>query len=412
MPRYSYRVRDAGGRLSSGTMSAVDREEVAERLAQKNLEPVSVEEVNFDGTRKEETFSEKFRSGFKTFSTKVPLKTVVFFTRQLTTMLHAGVPISDALTELAQDEKPVFKKIVLEIEEDVSAGKSFSDALARHPGAFTPTFVAVIRSGEASGALVKVLDQMAIYLENVEILKQKIKSAMRYPMFISIFVLLMMIGILWKLVPVFSSMYANFNAELPAPTRVLVAVSDVVKNNILIVALLLILIIVGLKAALTRPSFRFFVDRNIFKLPVYGIILKKNILARFCRTLSLLMESGTPILQAVEITSAVVNNKSYAAELETVYDKLRNGEPLSKALKETGLFPRLVTQLTATGEKSGRIDELLVKAAEFYEREIKTTVDAIASVIEPLLIIVLGGIIGSILITLYLPVFNLGKLLH
>lgn len=412
MARFAYKVRDEDEHLVTGTMEGISSDEVVDRLQQKNYELVSIVELNFDGTRKGETFTEKFKAGFEKMQNHVPLKAVVFFTRQLATMLEAGVPISEALVQLAEGEKPLFKKIILQIEEDVSAGKSFSDAISRHPGAFNNMCVSVIRSGEASGALIAVLDQMAVYLESSEILRQKIVGAMRYPTFIGLFILVMLIGILWKLVPVFASMYKSFDAELPAPTQILVFISSIVQHYFLLVILSLFLIVALFKAALTNPSFQLFVHKYVLKIPIYGIILQKNIWARFCRTLALLMDSGTPILQAVEITSGVVGNRLFSTNLEVVHEKLRNGEPLSKSLKETAIFPRLVTQLTATGEKSGRIDELLVKAAEFYEREIRITVDSLASIIEPALIILLGSIIGGILISLYLPVFNLGKLIH
>jgi type IV pilus assembly protein PilC len=253
---------------------------------------------------------------------------------------------------------------------------------------------------------------MAVYMESTEILRQKIVGAMRYPTFIALFVLLMLIGIMWKLVPVFANMYHSFNAELPLPTRILVAISDVVVGYFPFVILSLVAVVALFKAGLTNPDFRFFVDKHILRVPIYGIILQKNIWARFCRTLALLMESGTPILQAVEITSAVVNNRVFSSQLEVVYEKLRNGEPLSASLKETGLFSRLVTQLAATGEKSGGVGRLLVKAAEFYEREIRITVDSLSSIIEPVLIIFLGGLMGGILIALYMPVFTIGKIIQ
>jgi len=211
---------------------------------------------------------------------------------------------------------------------------------------------------------------------------------------------------------VFASMYKSFDAALPVPTLILVSVSNVVQKYFLLVILAMTLLIIGAKALYTNPSVRFFVHKYVLRIPIYGIILRKNLWARFCRTLALLMESGTPILQAMEITSAVVNNAQFSFHLEAVYEKIRNGEPLSKSLRETGIFPRLVTQLTATGEKSGRVDDLLVKAAEFYEREIRITVDSISSIIEPLLIILLGCIVGGIIISLYLPVFSIGKLIH
>jgi type IV pilus assembly protein PilC len=412
MAKYAYTIRDTDGHVVSGVRFGDSADDVADFFEQKNFTIVSLDELNFDGSKKGETFGQKFSAGWNKMQNRIPLKSVVFFTRQLATMIQSGVPISEALVQLAEGEKPAFKKIILQVEADIGEGKSFSEALSRHPGAFNNMFVAVVRSGEATGALVKVLDEMATYFENIEILRQKIVGAMRYPLFIALFVTIMVIGILWKLVPVFASMYKSFDVELPVPTQILVSVSNVVKNYFPFVILGLVLLVAAARAAYTLPSVRFFVHRYSLRLPIYGLIIQKNLWARFCRTLALLMESGTPILQAIEITSAVVNNALFSFHLETVYDKIRNGEPLSKSLRETGVFSRLVTQLTATGEKSGRVDDLLVKAAEFYEREIRITVESISSIIEPLLIIFLGSVVGAIVISLYLPIFSIGKLLH
>lgn len=412
MARYSYEARDAENRLLSGIMDGNTMNEVYEILEQKGFAPISVIELNFDGSRKGETFADKVRTGFKRMQHKVPLPAVVFFTRQLATMIEGGVPISAALLQLAEDEKPVFRKIILQVEEDVSAGRSFSDSLARHPGAFSNMFVAIVRAGEAAGALDTVLDQMATYMESIDTIRKKVRGAMRYPQFIAGFVLLMVIGILWKLVPMFSSMYASFNVPLPLPTQMLVSASKMVQHNVLLVVALLVLLVLAFKAGLTNPAFRFAVESYVLRLPVYGIIIKKNIWARFSRTMALLMEAGTPILQAVEITSGVVNNTVFSNQLKILHDKLRGGEPLSKSLKEIKVFPRLIVQLAATGEQSGRIAQLLRKAAGFYEREITITVDSLASIIEPTLIIILGGLVGSIVIALYLPIFHVGKLIQ
>ena len=412
MAKFAYTIKDTDNHAVSGIRFGDSIDEVADFLEQKNFTIVSLDELNFDGSKKGETFAQKFSAGWNRMQNRIPLKSVVFFTRQLATMIQSGVPISEALVQLAEGEKPAFKKIILQVEADIGEGKSFSEALSRHPGAFNNMFVAVVRSGEATGALVKVLDEMATYFENIEILRQKIVGAMRYPLFIALFVTIMVIGILWKLVPVFASMYKSFDVQLPVPTQVLVSVSNVIKDYFPLVVLALVLLVAGANAAYTIPSVRFFVHKYSLRLPVYGILIRKNLWARFCRTLALLMESGTPILQAIEITSAVVNNALFSLHLEAVYDKIRNGEPLSKSLRETGIYPRLVTQLAATGEKSGRVDDLLVKAAEFYEREIRITVDSISTIIEPLLIIFLGSVVGGIVISLYLPIFSIGKLLH
>jgi type IV pilus assembly protein PilC len=410
MPRFTYKARDNQDRIVAGTVDGAHVDDVIEKLNERSLVPITVDELNFDGTRKNQSFIEKFKEGLVKARNKVPYRAVVFFTRQLATMIEGGVPLARSLEQLARSEKPTFKKIILQIGEDISIGFSFSDAVARHPGAFNNMYVSVIRSGEVAGALDQVLNQLADYMENVEAMKSKVKAAMRYPGFIAGFVVILVTGILWKLVPVFEGLYSGFGAKLPLPTQILVTISHLIRDNVPLVIIGIAALIAGYRAAMTNDEFKKIIHLYILKFPVFGEILRKNILATFCRTMALLMESGTPILQATEISGAVVGNKVYALALETVYGDLRQGELLSSSLAKSGQFPVLIQQLVSTGEESGKVDELLRKAAEFYEREIKNVVDSLAAIIEPFLIIVLGGLVGSILIALYMPVFMIGKL--
>jgi type IV pilus assembly protein PilC len=386
-------------------------DECITRLEEKGLIPVSIEELNFDGSLKNRSFFDKIGESFKKTQNKVNYRTIVFFTRQLATMINGGVSLPKALEQLGRAEKPVFRRIIEQIGEDIATGSTFSDAIGKHPGAFNNMYVSVVRSGEVSGALDVVLDQLATYMENVEAMKAKVKAAMRYPMAIGGFVTVLVIGILIKLVPIFKDMYSGFNAALPKPTLVLVAVSDAIRFNAPWVILGLIVSVIAVIAALHVDSMRYLYHRYVLKFPVFGDILRKNILAIFSRTMSLLMNSGTPILEATQIAGAAVNNMLYAEALEQVYNELKQGELLSAALARTEQFPALVIQLVSTGEESGKIDELLRKAAEFYEREIKNIVDSIASIIEPFLIVTLGGVVGAILIALYMPIFSIGKII-
>ncbi len=411
MPKYTYKARDEEGRTITGTADGSNVDEIVDIITEKRLTPITVDELNFDGTKKGETFWEKLNNGIVKMQNKVPYKDVVFFTRQLATMVEAGVPLAQALYQLSESEKVIFKRIIRRVADDISMGSTFSDAIAKHPGAFSNMYVSVILSGEISGALEKVLDQMATYMENVEAMRQKVKGAMRYPTFIAGFVTVMVVGILWKLVPVFENMYGSFNKALPGPTQMLISLSHIIQNHLFMVVSIVLLIIISFKAGMTNIKFKTVVHKYILYIPVFGSILKKNIWATFCRTMSLLMDSGTPILQAIEISGAIVGNKMYSDSLEIVYNQLRTGAMLSQSLKESGVFPVLVTQLTATGEEAGKVDDLLRKAAEFYEREIRVTVDSLASIIEPFLIIILGSVVGSILFALYLPIFTIGKLL-
>jgi type IV pilus assembly protein PilC len=412
MSRYSYKARDQQDRTISGVIDGSTVDEVLDLLADRKLTPVSVDELNFDGTLKSRTFMDRINDQLMSLQNKVPYREVVFFTRQIATMLEGGVQLTRALEQLARSEKPVFKKIILQVAEDINIGHTFSDAVAKHPGAFNNMYVAVVRSGEISGALDRVLDQLANYMENVEAMRSKVITAMRYPMFIAGFVVVLIIGILWKLVPTFQGVYESLGGNLPKPTQILVAISDLVRHRMPFVIIAIIAVVIGINIALTHPRFKFHFDRYILMVPVFGGILRKNIFATFSRTMALLMESGTPILEAIRIGGAVVNNSYYAKLLEDVYADLRQGELLSAGLEKTAQFPVLITQLVSTGEESGKIDTLLRKAADFYEREIRNVVDSLAAIIEPFLIIFLGGVVGAILIALYFPIFTIGKLIN
>jgi len=381
------------------------------RLEEKDLIPVSIEELNFDGSLKDRSFFDKVNERLSAMQNRVPYRNVVFFTRQLATMINGGVALPRAIDQLSRNEIPVFRRILDQISYDLGMGSTFSDALSKHPGAFNNMFVSVIRAGEVAGALDKVLNQLADYMENMEAMKAKVKAAMRYPAVITFFVTAVIIGVLVKLVPVFKDMYAGFGATLPGPTLLMINISDSIRDNALFVVLGLIVLAGIVFTLLNIDSTSYLYHKYILKLPVFGNILRKNILAIYCRTMSLLMDSGTPILEATQISGAAVGNKHYSKALEGVYDDLKQGELLSAALVKAEEFPVLITQMVSTGEESGRVDDLLMKAAGFYDREIRNVVDSLASIIEPILIVVLGGIVGSMLIALYLPVFTIGKLM-
>jgi type IV pilus assembly protein PilC len=235
---------------------------------------------------------------------------------------------------------------------------------------------------------------------------------MRYPTFIGGFVSIMMLGIMWKLVPTFESIYASMNAKLPLPTQMLITTSRIVREHTILCAIVGIILVILYKYLMTQDAFKIAVQHSILKMPVFGGIIQKNIWATYCRTMSLLLGAGTPILKATEIAGATVNNRYFSKKLEAIFSGLRKGDLLSEALENSKLFPVLVVQLVSTGESSGRVDELLGKAADFYEREIKNVVDSLSSIIEPLLIVSMGSIVGAILFALYLPIFMIGKYIH
>lgn len=411
MARYEYRARDSQDRTLTGTLAAADESDALGKLEERHLIPLGIEELNFDGSRRNQPLAEKLQESWDRHRHGVSYREVVFFTRQLATMLAGGVPLARALEQLARSATPGFKRIVLHITEDIGLGNTFSDAIARHKGAFNNMYVAVVHSGEVTGALNEVLDELATYMENVEAMKSRVRAAMRYPLFIGAFVALLVTGMLWFLVPRFESIYASFGAALPLPTQILTGASRFMRDHVLWMLLMIIGSVVAVRVGMTDERFRYQMHRMMLRIPVFGGIVLKNIWALYCRTMALLMDSGTPILQATEIAAAVVSNKVFSKSLEHVYADLRQGELLSSSLERTGRFPVLVTQLVATGEESGRVDELLRKAADFYEREIRNIVDSLAAIIEPFLIIILGGIVGLILIALYFPIFMIGQLI-
>jgi type IV pilus assembly protein PilC len=411
MAKFSYKARDTQDRLHSGTMDGDSVDECVGRLEARGMIPISVDELNLDGTIKDGTFSERVGERLRAIQTRVPYRNVVFFTRQLATMINGGVPLPRAVEQLSRDEIPGFKRMLEQVVYDLGMGSNFSDALSKHPGAFGGMFAAVVRAGETAGALDTVLNQLADYMENTEAMKSKVKAAMRYPTIVSVFVFVIITGVMIKLVPIFKGMYADFGTKLPGPTLLLISISDAIRNNALITLLIIAAIAGAIFVLQSADSTSYVIDKYALKLPVFGNILRKNILAIYCRTMSLLMDSGTPILEATQITEAAVSNKHYSKALQSVYNDLKHGEPLSKALTQAEEFPVLITQMVSTGEESGRVDDLLNKAAEFYDREIRSVADSLASIIEPVLIVILGGIVGSILIALYLPVFTIGKLI-
>ncbi|MBD3420097.1 MAG: hypothetical protein GF398_08280 [Chitinivibrionales bacterium] len=231
MPKYAYKARDPHDRVITGTQDGVTVDEVLDRLAERELIPVDIEELNFDGTRRKQTIIDKINEFILRHQTRVSYKTVVFFTRQLATMISAGVPIAQALDQIATAEKPVFRKILHTIADDIAMGSAFSDAISRHPGAFDDVYVSVVHSGEVAGALDTVLDELAGYMENVQALQEKVKGALRYPMFIGVIVTALMIGIMIWLVPMFENLYSTANTRLPVPTLMLISVSNAIRNN-------------------------------------------------------------------------------------------------------------------------------------------------------------------------------------
>jgi type IV pilus assembly protein PilC len=327
-------------------------------------------------------------------------------------MINSGLSLLRALTILAdQTENKRLAQTNGEVRSEVEKGTALSTALAQHPKVFNRLFVAMIRSGEVGGFLDQVLLRVAETLERDVALRSKIKSAMTYPVVVFAMVLLIVTAMLMFIVPMFKNLYASLGGTLPLPTRILIGVSNVVKHGFPFVILGIVLLTFGFRRWVATPSGRYRMDAFKLRAPIFGTLFHKSALSRFSRTLATLLRSGVPILQALEIVSDTVNNGVMSKAVRDVQDAVREGESLAVPLGKHAVFPAMVVQMLAVGEETGALDTMLSKVADFYDQEVEATVQALTSLIEPILIAVMGGAVGSMVIALYMPMFNIINLI-
>lgn len=406
MPVYSYVARDNKGGKHQGTITAESKQHAIQQLQIKGLYPDKLVE-------EERTFFGLSLGSLK--SGRVKTADLLVFTRQLSTIISAGLPLLQGLEILAeQTEDPNFAKIIDSIAQYVESGETFSDALKRYPKAFPELYVSMVRAGEASGDLDGVLLQLAEYLEASEELKRRIKSAMTYPVVAFSMIILIATGLVIFVVPQFAEIFASFNRELPGPTQVLINLSNALRTPY--AWAIIIGSIVGIIAFLrlygSTELGRYNLDQLKLRLPIFGDLIRKVSISRFTRTLSTLIRSGVPILQALEIVEKTSGNSVFGKAIKQSSESVRNGEPLSEPLARSGVFPPMVTRMIAVGEKTGELENMLKKISDFYDSEVKAKVDALTSLIEPILIGIMGLVVGSIIIALFLPIFQLSTLVQ
>jgi type IV pilus assembly protein PilC len=344
----------------------------------------------------------------KARSRSVNARNLAIFTRQFSVMIDAGLPLVQCLDILGnQEEDKNFSKVILETRSDVEGGSSLADAMKRHPKAFDALFTNMIAAGEAGGILDTILKRLAVYIEKNVKLKSQVKSAMIYPIAVLVIAAAVVTVILWKVIPTFAQMFAGLGAELPLPTRIVIAMS-----NFLVRFLPFILVGIGAAVFALRQYYstnngRHAIDRLVLKMPVLGMIMRKIAVARFCRTLSTLISSGVPILDGLEITAKTSGNAIVEDGIMATRKSIERGETVSGPLKETGVFPAMVTQMIGVGEATGALDTMLSKIADFYEEEVDTAVAGLLTLMEPLMIGFLGVIVGGIVIAMYMPIFSM-----
>src|ERR1700690_1688783 len=398
MPSYAYSAREtATGREINSTVEAVTEQAAIAALLNRNLLVVSIQE--------------KISKKGKTKGGAVALADLVVFTRQLATMIEAGIAIVQSLQALAeQTPNKVMRDVIRDICTRVESGEGFSEALQKRPKTFNRLYYSMVSAGEKGGLLSEILSRLATYLENAERLRKKVKTALMYPTAVTIVAICITTFLLVKVIPTFKEIYGGFGAPLPGPTQFMMDISDFIKKYLL-------LLIVAAGGAgwgwlyfIKTKAGREFWDARRIKLPVFGPIAHKVCLVRFTRTLSSLIRSGVPILEVLQIVSQTVGNVMMEKAIKSAASDIERGEGISSALQKYPIFPSMIVRMISAGEQTGKIDEMLERVANFLDEEIDPTLSGLMSLIEPLLIVFLGLLVGGMVICMYLPIFNLGNI--
>lgn len=398
MPSYSYTAREtASGREIRSTVEAATEQAAVAALLNRSLLVVSIEE--------------KISKKGKTKGGKVSLADLVVFTRQLATMIDAGIAIVQSLQALAdQSPNKVMRDVIRDICTRVESGESFSEALQKHPKAFGKLYISMVAAGEKGGLLAEILARLATYLENSARLRRKVKTTMMYPIVVSTVAIGITIFLLVKVVPVFKDVYSSFGAKLPAPTQFLMDLSDLMQHYLILFLIGLGALVYGWLYFIKTKSGRDFWDARRIKLPIFGPIAHKICLVRFTRTLASLIRSGVPILEVLQIVSQTVGNTVMEKAIKAAASDIERGEGIAAALGKYPVFPSMIVRMISAGEQTGNIDNMLERVSNFLDEEVETMLSGLMSLLEPLLIVFLGVLIGGMVVCMYLPIFNLGNI--
>ena len=397
MPTYVWAGKTKKGRVLKGELDAAD-----ERIARIQLKKRNIAVTKLKPKPKDIFENISF------MQPKITNKDIVIFTRQFSTMIDAGLPLVQGLNILAEQmENKTFKGILKQVTKDVEGGSTLADALGKHPKIFDTLFVNLVAAGEVGGILDTILQRLAAYIEKSEKLKSQIKGALTYPIVV-VGIAVIVIGVIMVFViPVFQDMFASFGKALPVPTQIVVVMSNFIKGNIHYMIVGFIVFVFLFRRYARTKSGKRNIDSISLKLPVFGELIKKVAVARFTRTLGTMISSGVPILDALEITGKTAGNVIVEEVIFDARSSIAEGQTIAEPLSETDIFPGMVTQMISVGEATGALDAMLEKIADFYDDEVDATVAAMTSMLEPLLMLFLGGSIGGIVIAMYLPIFGM-----
>jgi type IV pilus assembly protein PilC len=397
MPVYTWVAETKKGRKLKGELEAADERIALSQLKRRNLT-----------VKKLKPKPKDIFESVTWMQPKVKSKDIVIFTRQFSTMIDAGLPLVQGLTILAeQSENRTFKTILKEVTKDVEGGSTLAEAMKKHPKVFDDLFVNLVAAGEVGGILDTILRRLADYIEKAQKLKSRIKGAMTYPLVVVAIAIIVIATILIFVIPVFEDMFAGFGAALPAPTQLVVNMSRFMKGNFHFIIIALVAMIVGLKQYRNSQQGKKTTDALLLKLPIFGELLRKVAVARFTRTLGTMIQSGVPILDSLEIVARTSGNVILEEIIYEVRGSIAEGQTIAEPLSETDIFPGMVVQMISVGEATGALDTMLAKIADFYDDEVDAAVDALTSMLEPLLMLFLGGSIGGLVVAMYLPIFQM-----
>ncbi len=404
MANFTYKARNTAGGELVGSIEAQDQRVAIDRLRAQKLIVLEIAEEQSNAFI---TFVKKINP----FKPSVGSKELVVFSRQLATLVSAGVPIVQGLGILVdQADSLVFKSVIQTIRADIEQGISITEAMKKHPVAFSELYVSMIKAGEMGGILDTILERLSSYLEAAEELKGKVQGAMVYPGVISLVAGSITLFLLIFVIPTFQTIFASFGATLPLPTRVLIGISVFLRKGLLGVIAAPILLFWAFKQYRSTARGHYVLDAIALKLPLFGMLLKKVAVAKFSRTFSTLIKSGVPILQALDTVGKTSGNKVVEQAISSAKDSIREGERMAAPLKKTGVFPPMVIQMIAIGEETGNLDTMLNKIADFYDQEVDVSVKALTSMIEPLIMVAMGVVVGAIVLAMFLPMFEMSQL--
>ena len=394
MPKFSYKGKTANGNNIEGEFEAENLEAAKTLVKKKRIKDAVVKRAS---------------GGGMSFGTGIGLKDVSRFTRQFSAMNQAGLPLIQCLDILSEQcENPKLAQRIRKISSDIQGGGTLAESMEKHKPVFNELYCQMVRAGEAGGILDTILNRLAEYQEAAEKLRRKVKGALTYPVLVAVVAAGAVVALLTLVVPVFANMFKDMGGQLPAPTRIVMAASDFLKHNLWWLIILVVGSIFALRQAINRnPKVRWWWDSLMLKLPAFGDLQRKSAVARFCRTLGTLLNSGVPIIDALTVTARTSGNVVLEAGIFRTIEAISGGQSIAEPLKATGVFPPMVIQMIAVGERTGGLSDMLTRVSDFYDQEVESAVDSLTSMLEPLVIVVLGGIIGAVLIAMYLPMFDM-----